>query len=650
MTSVDLTRFDAVNALEYSMAVLNGNKPLFLLPKSFSSVQYMNTPSLTGAGNSNQTQYYFQLAQDNLLSNYMYEEVQFRCDITTVNSTDVSANVSFNSVGIVAPKFMPLNRITSSLQTQLNATPLVSQPTEIMDALFAFNKSPEMPAWVSCQQQDRYSDLPTGGGTLGQSAYASLVNPMLDYFSKSYGFTPRMATQVDLMDNLEVPANSTVQNRFWFTVREPILSGVHALTNDQALCWAGLQSFKLTRTFSSNINNAVLNVLPSWNSVNEADDEVALTCTGVTVAVQSPTLYYTIITPLNSDTIPSTTYYKFTNYQNLQQFPCNKALPAYDENSDRLEQQVLQTSPQYTMTYVPSCIYLWASSKQQSAKLFSDTHTFLSITSLSLSVYSNNSQFNSMLPVQLYQEFSAKQGYNYEFFESGGITSLNETNNTNGLISRIGGVGSVLRIPVTSLIGIDWSKYSVGSALPTNMNFTIGLMNPSQNAIDANQAYISMLPIYEDCIVNEGYRTSIYPTLLTDEQFKQVRALPYKYDLFHPIMGAGNLFRDVISGIKKGTKWVKENKNELRDIAQKVKKITGLGRKKTSRRGSHHSTHRMHGGAVENNDYTEDSQSDSYSDDDDEQVTIPKKGFYSDKPLKASKSSKSSKSILKYKY
>ena len=105
----------------------------------------------------------------------------------------------------------------------------------------------------------------------------------------------------------------------------------------------------------------------------------------------------------------------------------------------------------------------------------------------------------------------------------------------------------------------------------------------------------------------------------------------------------GNIFSSVFKGLKKGAKWAKDHKTEIKDVVGKIGKLAGLGRKKTSKRVHHRRAHRMHGGAIENDDTCSESSftgSESESDDD-TPVTIPKQTV---------KSKTNLKSILKLKY
>ena len=219
-----------VNTYNKQYRVLNKKKPVYELPTGIKCLDYRSMNSTNGASMTG-SQYQIFLNNNQILGDYIVEETSYDFAFT---ATSAAANTSPLVPGCIAPRILPSDTLSQSIQITINGTPITFNPQDCLGPLLSFNNTPENANGLPCSMLDTYTDLVSNGA--GPATYdsrsGSLKNQMLDYFTSSYGIDPRFC-QVDVtgpLNNSQL-ANGGVANLvFRFVVRQPIFTGVTSLT------------------------------------------------------------------------------------------------------------------------------------------------------------------------------------------------------------------------------------------------------------------------------------------------------------------------------------------------------------------------------------------------------------------------------------
>jgi hypothetical protein len=256
-----------------------------------------------------------------------------------------------------------------------------------------------------------------------------------------------------------------------------------------------------------------------------------------------------------------------------------------------------------TLGLVPKCIYIWCAVPNSSKNMTNSDAPGYKITNLSISYNNNSGQFSNMKPMHLYSEFMASQGSVISHAECGYANIVHSLNN-NGL-AQFGLYGTVLRIPGTALSGIDWNKYTVGSAFSATLTIDVQAINLSQNA---NTPYLFVQVVNDNYLAITSPSTAqLFQGLLSTDQVAKVRASgSYELEPMPLLGGAKDMHSksrkvegrggSFLSTLGKIGKFAWNNRDTIANVASKGLPLLGLGRRKSHKKRS------MYGGSLTEED------------------------------------------------
>jgi len=582
-------QLDFVNSVDSRLAVLENKKPKYNLPKGVKAIDYRNLPS-QNATSTTGTQYTIQLNENQILSNYIVEEITFSATFTVKNTT--APAYVFNNAQF-APRVSPIDNISQNIQIIINGQSINVNPQDMLTPLMAFNKDPaydgkDLPC---CSMLDTYADLGTvAAAATFENQSGSLKNPLLDYFASTYGNTGRFCDmQLNAgCNNAVLPIDNSSQARVInFTVRQPIFTGATSLVNDHSGGFLGATNVQINRTFVSNLGARLFEwIAPSANCTLQPN--------GIAVAISGATLYYVVYTPDDSFVLPKNTFYPILDYGTYTNTPASAAC----------NPNVVTTISSQTLnlTVIPKCIYVWVAVPNSAKTVGNSDAPGYQIQNINMTFNGVGGQFSSMTdPIQLYNEFCLRSGYIKTFSETGYAWTSAVGGAGNDISNnRIGLFGLVCRIDAGSIGGIPWDKVSVGSQFNSSIQMTVQALNLSASANTPSL----FIQVVNDALLEIDGPTSakLYKGILSQDEVRAIRqSAPYDLE-YHPMLG-GNFFKNAFNKIKRVGKELYNNKDELLKIG---KKVLGAGHK---RRHSH-KRHHMRGGAISDSDDYSDSDTD----------------------------------------
>ena len=562
---------DFVNSLDGRLKVLEGKKPVYQLPQGTKSVEYRTLPSANGDSIAS-SQYVLQLQQNQILGNYLIEETVI--DIT-LNVTATQGNIRPFQEGYFAPKFMPLTYATSTLQLVINGNSINISPADILNPLWAFNKSVDLDGrdLPTCSLLDAFSAY-TAGATTFDTITGSLKNPLLGYFASTYGIMGRSCVELVQMDNTVLTANTAADRHYKFIVREPIWTGVTSLTTNYD-GFVGATNVQIVRNFtSSNLVGKLINYFAPGNvGVNSTK-----------VAFSEQRLYYVLMTPDDDVKIPYPTYYPLISYDTLGQ----SRVPAVNNGAT-----ITANSSSIALNYVPKCLYVWVAAPASTRTITDTAAPGFQITNVNISYNGVGGQFAGMAPIQIYSEFCARQGFVKSFFETGVIPNL-ATDDPTAPTNTFGAFGSVLRIDASQL-PLPWDKVSVGSEWQSTLQVSVQCKNITGANFAVGDAYLYVQVVNDGVLCIPDFNSAVvYKGILNPEDVQKIRkSAPYETD-YHPAL-AGSFFKRLLNNVKKVGKYALENKDTLINLAKGAHKALASGRK-VHHRKSHKKASALLGG------------------------------------------------------
>lgn len=615
-----LNELDFVNSIDKRIRVTQNKKHTYELPKGTRNVSFFNQPS-QNLNSTTSTQYNLYLNENQILSDYLVEQIRFRVDFSFTNATANPVSPFGQGSGFISPRVLPLFNITDSLNCTINGVPIQIN-CQNMTPLLAFNKDPstmgrDLPC---CSNLDVYCDY-QAGNPLYAGEQGSINNPLLDYYSSTYNQQPRMASiEITTLDNTNIPANTAdVVRSFIFTITEPIISGVTSFTYEDAGGFLSANNVQITRNFVSNLVQKLINYFPQLNGGNNP-----ILTYNTTVTNESAILYYQVYTPDNSVPLPTRTFYPVIDYS-------QRTKTAYQGNwapnfSDSITSQTI------SLNYVPKAIFVYLAKDDGQLTLTDMQTPHFQITGLNVSFNGVGGQFSGVTTSnEVYNEFCGRQGFIKSFTETGRTQLLQD----NGAIRQIGLYGTVIRIDSTSLSGIDWDKYSVGSQI--NMNFQVKVTATNNSQVATPNVNLFVQVVYDNVLeITAPNGAQLYKSILDIQGVEDVRRNKPLEFTHEPLMASG-LFGKIKEGLKKlyskgkaVHKFLGENKEALGKAVGLAKgavsayqggaKMKKRHSKKHSKRGSallagalvkhRRRHHRYRGGAVdesesEYSDYSE---------------------------------------------
>lgn len=621
---------------EYRIIESSVRKPKINLPKGVKSIVAQNLQSDNGE-NKNSSTYTIQCDPTQMISPVIYEQVDVELTVTA----DVANNATsfFNLQGTYGPRFMPLNRAKDSINVQINGQGFTSNPAAMLDALLAFNKTPEMNNDLRLAMLDTYTQYENPGpGAQYLNQIGSLKNPLLGYEASTYNQDSRFGyCEILSIDNTAKAIGNARTAKINIRYTEPIwCEPLKLTTKSEQPYLANVRTLKITNTFSGNAANRFfqyLNPVPADLSNIEASYKFLTT----------PQILYTLVSLADDVEIPKSVLYNCFDYGNNQRLKIEGVsesldiVPASDE--DLGTKTGLTTA--MTLSYVPRSIYIWVSSDYQTVGLSDSTAPGFQITSLRLSYGGVDGQFAEYGANQLYQEFSARHGFVKSYQETG--FKYSPSGATVDIV-RTGLYGSVLRIDATQLAGVDWSKLSVGSAYTTNLRVQVNFTNLHTSNAPANNkiAYLN-IQVVNDQIVEIGPNVcQVYSELVSKEQLQDIRKNK-PYFIYNDDMMGGNIFDTIKKGLSsamntikdnvvKAGKWAVQHPGDVINYGKKAMELAALGRKKKhSKKGGmkkkRSSRRHMLGGALSDSEDSENENENELSDEDFE-VQLGKDGKY----------------------
>jgi len=593
-----------VNSVHSQLRVLENKKPVYELPKGVKAVDYRNLASQNG--NSTQgTQYTIFLNNNQILSDYMVEEISFTVTLG-ITSTAGATNNPFTT-GNLSPRALPIESATQTAQLTINGTPINVNSQNMLAAILAFNKKPEYSGRdLPCCMIDAFTDLavPTNP-VVYETQSGSLKNPLLDYFSSTYGCDPRFTdVQVTALNNSPcqvAPNNVNQQRAFTFTVRQPIFTGVTSMTLANSSGFLGATVVQFNRTFTSNLAARLINYVPLANN----------TLASLSATVNSARILYTVYTPDDSYVVNFPSYYPVIDY-GVQSSVLDKTVDGIARGAT-----VNFVSQTLSLSVLPRCIYVWVALANSSPEKSAISGCSLSdapgyqIQKVNVTFNGVGGQFSGMQPYQIYETFMARQGFNKSFLETGAVSPI--TQNPNGINAPIGLYGSVLRIDVADLQGIPWDRVSIGSAYNCNFSVQVSAINLSANATNPTL----FVQVCNDAMlaINSPTTSQLYKGILDEASIMSIRKnAPYEFT--HTPMIGGNFFNKLWDGVKQGANWAWDHKGDILNTAKSALPLVGLGRrhrKRSHKAGALISKRKMHrrmrGGQLDSDsDYSDSDQ------------------------------------------
>lgn len=597
-----LQELDFVNSIDTRLRVLENKLPLYELPKGIKNATWFNQQT-QNPNSLTSTQYQLYNNENQIVSDYFIEEVDLTITFSLTEDDTNNTTRPFLS-GYFAPRLLPLTNASQSISIVLNGQVVQVNPQNMLEVITAFNKSPEYVGkdLPCCSTLDSYADILPANAVAIQNG--SITNPLLDYFTTSYGFQPRFGSvQVVSLDNTACARNATTQKAVRLLIREPIFTGITSMTCENAGGFLSATNIQITRNFVSNLASQLVNyIVPAAN----------LAVAGSSVAINSAKLFYQIYTPDDAVVLPKMTYYPIVDYANQSQTATNA--PVAPNASITINSQVM------SLNNVPRCIYAWIATPDSARTLTSSQAPAFQITGIQLSFNGVGGQFSSMTsPIEIYDEFMGRQGCVKSFYETGYATQIIAGNAP----LNLGLWGSCLRIDSSVLAGIDWEKYSVGSQFNANLQIQLTGVNLSQN----NQTPSLFIQVVNDALlcIDGPNSAQLHKSILDVDGVMAVRkSKPTEFN-HSPIMG-GSFFGKVGNFLKKAYKKLKPVAQVLYDNRDKLfakkeeKEPMGAGRKRSKKHRSKkmgsamlgealrkHRRHHYRGGAIEESDESCDS-------------------------------------------
>lgn len=628
---------DFVNTVDHKFRVFENQKPTFQLKKGIRGADYRCIPSIQG-GSQTGSSYSITLNQNCCVSDYFIEECQFTVTLNLKNG-NTGADRPFLP-GNIAPRQFPLHNISQNVAININGKTVNCNCQDILNPLSSFNKPIFSSRDLPCASElDRFADLPVPaiGSNVWQypttntqavkpvfdTTVGSLRNAMGDYNMQTLGFQPRFSDmQIDQLDNTQIAQDANGSYIFKFTTREPIWTGATSISLMNSSAFSGVTSISITRNYVNNIVNRLINYLPKsgW------------TANSISVEVGTPNLYYVVYSTDDSYVAKYPMYHEIVDYGTKNSFPPTNMPVGGVPNM----QKATFTTASMSLGLIPEAIYLWVAvpNNDPTKNYTASDAPGYAIENISISYNNKSGQFSSMLPVHLYTEFMASQG---------SVIGHNETRLCN-TVHPIGDVGlateglygHVLRIPGTALDGIDWNKYSVGSAFNANLIVSVTATNLHKNA---NAPYLFIQVINKNVLSITGPTSAqLFEGLLTPDEVQKVRSSGLFELAELPMLGGG---RDMYARRKPkaraGAFWDKvkhlgklayDNRDTIAKVGKTAMPLLGLGKKKKSKR-------RLYGGAM--NESSEEDSNDSNNewetDEEDEQESYRGGSIISKKKL-----------------
>jgi len=441
---------DFVNTVDSRLSQLQHKKPTFDLGYSAKQIDYRNLPSQNSSSQTG-TQYTIYLNENQLISDYMVEAITVEVEL---NLTCNAANTQPFINGTFGPRFLPLTNMSQNTSIQINGTQINLNPQNMLQAVMCYNK----PEWADidipcCSMLDNFAN---SSNNLERQK-TCLKNPLGDYFNSSYSNDPRFGTVELLFINNSVQATTGQTTRNWkFRVYEPVITGATSILNKHSEGFLGATTVQINRNFVQNaLQRCVQYLVPDGWTLNEPASKITLS---------DAQLFYTIYTPLDSFKPPAITYYPVLDY-GVQ----SNTLAGANVTPNA---SVTISSQTLSLNVLPKTIYVWLAVPNVSKNL-SSSDTFFRITGLNVTFGGQSGQFSSIVsPIQLYTELMC--GFNKTYAETGNAYSVENQTFLSPLIQPqypTGLFGSVLRIPIDKISGIDWDKMASGS--PYNVNLQV---------------------------------------------------------------------------------------------------------------------------------------------------------------------------------
>jgi hypothetical protein len=453
-----------VNTVDSRLSQLQHKKPTFELGYSAKQIDYRNLPSQNSSSQTG-TQYTIYLNENQIISDYMVEAINV--DIA-LNLTCNQANTQPFVNGFFGPRFLPLTNMSQNTSLQINGTQINLNPQNMLQAVMAFNK----PAWADmdipcCSMLDTFTDSANNV----EKQRACLKNPLGDYFNSTYANDPRFGT-VELLyiDNSVQQATGQTTRHWRFRVYEPVITGATSILNKHSEGFLGATTVQINRNFVQNaLQRCVQYHLPDGWTINEPAS---------TITLSDAQLFYTVYTPLDSFKPPAITYYPVLDYGVQSNTLAGGNVPA--NGSVTISSQTL------SLNVLPKTIYAWLAVPNVNKTLSSSDATGFQITSVNVTFGGQSGIFSSIVsPVQLYTELMC--GLEKTFYETGYAVAVDNQTEPSLLVAQpqnpTGLFGSVLRIPIEKISGIDWDKMASGSPYNVNLQVQVTGTNLSTNAV-----------------------------------------------------------------------------------------------------------------------------------------------------------------------
>jgi len=560
-----------VNTYSKQFEKLEKKKMRYQLPKGVSAADFRSLASTNG-NNTQGTQYQIFVNSDQIVGDYIVEEIQFT---VTINITSAGGITTPPFVqGTLAPRMLPIESATQTTQITINGTPVSFNGQNVLTALMSFNKDPSFSGRdLPCSMLDTFADLPTPAGAPGfESAVGALKNQMLDYFSSSYGVDPRFADiELVSLQNRNLASNTANQvYTFSFIARQPIITGITSLTNENSGGFLGATNIQINRTFVSNLATRLIEWAPIANTVVGSN--------GISAAVNSAKIYYTVYTAGNDFKLEYPLFYPVIDY-GVQ----SSVLATAAVNPGAVASMASQT---LALSVIPKCIYVWVAVANGTTTVNQSDAPGYQITNISLQFNGVSGQFSGMSKWQIYEHFQAKQGFNKSFYECGYANAITAANAVQ--VNQVGLYGSVLRIDASDLAGINWETTSVGCA--SNCNLSLSVQATNLSAV-ANTPTLFIQVVNDAMLSITSPTTSqLYKGILDENLVRQIRAnAPYEFT--HDPMVGGNIFKKIWNGVKSAAKWTYDHRDVIVPIARK---LVGVGKHKVA----HHKAAEHHAGAL----------------------------------------------------
>lgn len=544
-----------VNTINKQYRVLNKKKPVYELPSGIKCIDYRNMTSTNGSSMTG-SQYQIFLNNNQILGDYIVEETSYDFTFT---ATCATANAYPLIPGCISPRLLPTDTLSQSVQITINGTPITFNPQDCLGPLMSFNNKPEYTNDLPCTMLDTFTDLvaTTVAGQGYDSRVGALKNQMLDYFTSSYGINPRFC-QVEIagpLNNTQLVVGGNVNLTFRFVVRQPIFTGITSLTLENSSGFLGVTNVQINRTYVSNFTARLVELAAPTNITYSAFS-AALTANTV------PKIYYTVYTPPDDFKIEYPTFYPVIDYS-VQSNTGGSATAAGGLCAEI-------SSPTLSLSVIPRCFYVWLAVPASAKTVSSSDCPGFQITSINVQFNGLSGQFSGMSKWQIYENFMGRQGYNKNFYETGFATALVPAGAA--ALPQIGLYGSVCRIDIADIGGIDWSKCSVGSAFNSTFSVRVQGINLSANA----QTPYLFVQVVNDAMlaVTSPTTSQLYKGILSEEEIQDIRKnAPYEYT--HDPMIAGNIFKKIWNGVKSAAKWTYNNRDVIVPIARK---LVGVGK------------------------------------------------------------------------